>query len=314
MVERTVHSTSIPAPTALVYELIADVANWPVIFAPTVHVEHLERSPSEELFQVWALVDGMVKSWITRRTMDPIRREITFEQQVTQPPVASMGGSWRFLAEPGGGTTVQLYHHFSAVEDDPEALDWIRRALDSNSGSELEGLRKAASAGDAADLQMRFSDEVRIDAPVELAYRFIDEADRWPSRLPHVEDMRFTVDEAGVQYMTMESVAPDGSRHTTSSVRIRRPDSIVYKQIGLPALLTCHTGRWTFSSADEGSLVRSERTVAIDPDAVERVLGAGTTMADAWTFARTALGDHSMTTLRHAKDFAELWASTGSSG
>ena len=314
MVEQTVHSTSIPAPIELVYDLIADVTQWPVIFTPTVHVEHLERSPSEELFQIWALANGAVKTWTSRRTLDPIGREITFQQQVSQPPVASMGGSWRFLAEPDGGTTVELYHHFSAVDDDPQALDWIRRALDSNSNAELEGLRKAAVADNAAELQLRFSDEVHIDAPAELAFRFIDEADQWPSRLPHVEAIDFTVDETGVQHMTMETLAPDGSRHTTSSVRIRRPDSIVYKQIGLPALLTCHLGRWIFTSTEHGTLVSSEHTVAIDPEAVERVLGAGKTIADARTFARTALGGNSMITLRHAKDFAELAASTRSGG
>ncbi|HJQ02179.1 MAG TPA: aromatase/cyclase [Jatrophihabitans sp.] len=310
MVEQAVHSTSIPAPIDLVYELIADVTRWPVIFAPIVHVEQLERSPSEELFQTWALVNGTVKTWTSRRTFDPVRSEITFQQQVSQPPIASMGGSWRFLAEPDGGTAVELYHHFSAVDDDPQALDWIRGALDNNSNAELAGLRKAATAGAAAELELRFSDEVHIDAPAELAYRFIDEADQWPNRLPHVEAVELSVDESGAQHMTMETLAPDGSRHTTSSVRIRRPDSIVYKQIRRPALLTCHLGRWIFTDTE----VSAEHTVVIDPDAVERVLGAGKTIADARTFARNALGGHSMITLRHAKDFAELGAANRSGG
>ncbi|HEY4021568.1 MAG TPA: aromatase/cyclase, partial [Pseudonocardiaceae bacterium] len=129
------HSIVVDAPVDQVYSLIAEVDRWPVIFGPTVYTEHLERSSSEERFRIWALAGGAVKNWTSRRTLDPVARVITFEQEVSQPPVASMGGSWSFTATQGG-TEVLLGHHFTAVDDAQEAVDWITRVLDTNSEAE----------------------------------------------------------------------------------------------------------------------------------------------------------------------------------
>ncbi len=314
MVEHVAHTISVAAAPDQVYELIADVTAWPAIFSPTVHVEHLERSEGEELFRIWALANASVTSWTSRRRLDPVRRVIEFQQQISRPPVASMGGTWLFHPRPDGGTDVELRHHFEPVADDPDARSWIVRALDTNSAAELAGLRFAATAGAAEELRMCFADSLVIDAPAEAVYRFIDEADRWPERLPHVDSLELTVDEAGVQRMSMSTLAPDGSQHTTTSVRVRLPDSIVYKQIELPALLTSHTGRWLFAEQDGHTEITSEHTVSIDPDAVVRVLGEGKTVADARAFVRHALGTNSSTTMRHAKAFAEQAGTSRDSG
>lgn len=118
--------------------------------------------------------------------------------------------------------------------------------------------------------------------------------------------MDLRVDEAGVQHMAMDTLAPDGSTHTTSSVRVCMDQTqIVYKQIEVPALLSGHSGRWTFVPDGAATTVTSEHTVLMNPDATERVLGAGTTLADAKAFVRKALGGNSMITLQHAKEFSE---------
>jgi len=38
------HQVTVSAPAATVYRLIAEVENWPLIFPPTVYVDHVERS------------------------------------------------------------------------------------------------------------------------------------------------------------------------------------------------------------------------------------------------------------------------------
>ncbi len=307
MVEHSEHSIRIDAPIEKVYALIADVTSWPVIFEPTVYTEHLERGETEERFRIWALANGAVKTWSSRRSLDAAARTISFQQEVSQPPVSSMGGTWSFIEAADGATEVSLRHHYTAVEDAPEALDWIVRALDTNSAKELAGLRRAAEVPlPIEELVFSFTDSVRVDGPAELAYQFIDEAGRWPQRLPHVQRLDLRVDEAGVQHLEMDTLAPDGSTHTTSSVRVCFDGrQIVYKQIGVPPLLSGHSGRWTFVADGDAVVVSSEHTVAINPDRVEAVLGKGRTVADARDFARRALGGNSMITLRHAKEFAE---------
>ena len=44
----------------VVYQLVADVTRWPVVFGPTVRVEHIERSPGHERFRIWAVVGEAV--------------------------------------------------------------------------------------------------------------------------------------------------------------------------------------------------------------------------------------------------------------
>ncbi|MGI8664792.1 MAG: aromatase/cyclase [Jatrophihabitans sp.] len=307
MVEYSEHTIKIQAPVDKVFELIADAASWPVIFGPTIYVEHLERSDTIERFRIWALANGEVKSWSSRRKIDRASQLITFEQEVSQPPVASMSGTWLFDATADGGTEVSLEHQFTAVDDDPESVQWINTVLDSNSASELAGLRSAAEVAEATDeLVFTFADSVRVQGPLALAYEFIKDAEQWPSRLPHVQRLDLRTDDAGVQHMEMDTLAPDGNTHTTSSVRVCFDgDQIVYKQVGVPALLSGHSGRWTFRPDGDEVVVTSEHTVAIKPEAVQAVLGEGKTVRDARASARGALGGNSMITLLHAKQFAE---------
>ncbi|WET83079.1 aromatase/cyclase [Amycolatopsis sp. QT-25] len=310
MTEYSTHSITVPAPVDQVYDLVAKAADWPALFPPTVHIEHLERGETLERFHIWALANNGVKDWVSRRTLDRVARVITFRQEVSRPPVAAMSGTWLFTPTADGGTAVELRHEYTPVDDDPGASAWIRQALDTNSAAELASLSRAAAGGAAAERVLRFSDSVRIAGPHWLAYEFIDEAQHWPERLPHVDDLDLTVDDDGAQRMTMTTIAPDGSRHTTGSTRIRLESSILYKQTTPPPLLSGHSGRWIFAPDGDSCVVTSEHTVAIDPDTVEKVLGTGKTLADARDFVRGALGGNSLITLRHARDFTESRATT----
>jgi aromatase len=92
-----------------------------------------------------------------------------------------------------------------------------------------------------------------------------------------------------VQTIEMDTVA-DGGTHTTRSVRIcRRPRSIAYKQLTVPAPLLGHAGLWTVS---DGRII-ARHTVALDPSRADRAT------------VRDLLGANSRTTLAAAKDHAE---------
>jgi aromatase len=309
---RAVHSRVVAAPEDVAFDIVADVHRWPVIFGPSLFAEHLERGERTERFQLWALVNDEVKSWVSRRELDRAGRCVEFEQEHSQPPIAAMGGEWRFRPLPGRRTEVVLVHHFAAVDDAPDAVDWISRALDRNSAQELDALARIAEL-DVADgvdgVVLTFDDTVPVDVAAGDAYAFVDRADLWPARLPHVSRVALRSPRQGVQDMEMDTVTPDGATHTTRSVRLCFPtDRIVYKQLVPPALLFGHSGTWTFAD-DNGpgagdapgrALVTAEHTVAIDPAAVPEVLGPGATLADARTYVREALTANSRTTMTHA--------------
>ncbi|WP_216906610.1 aromatase/cyclase [Nocardia noduli] len=301
------HDIEVLAPASVIYQLIARVENWPRIFPPTVHVEYLERGAGAERIRIWATANGAAKSWISRRTLDSDALRIEFRQEVSAPPVASMGGVWIIERLSDSASRVRLLHDYRAVDDDPDGLEWIDRAVDANSRSELAALKANIEAGYRdSELLMSFDDTVRIGGSAEDVYDFLNEAQLWTERLPHVAKVELTEDSAGLQLLSMDTRTKDGSTHTTTSVRVCIPhERIVYKQIVVPALMTLHTGYWLLAADGGETVATSQHTVVINPANITAVLGADADLAAARDFVRTALSGNSRATLGHAKEYAE---------
>ncbi|MFD7527329.1 aromatase/cyclase [Streptomyces sp. NPDC059849] len=301
------HEITVGAPAPAVYRLLAEVANWPRIFPPTIHVDQVERSGDEERIRIWATAGDEAKNWTSRRTLDPDGLRITFRQETSAPPVAAMGGAW--IIEPLGerNSRVRLLHDYRAVDDDPAGLAWIDNAVDRNSRSELAALRTNVEAAHVAeDLTFSFTDSVTVAGGAKDLFDFVNEAGRWAERLPHVASVRLTEDTPGLQTLEMDTRAKDGSTHTTKSYRVTFPHHrIAYKQVTLPALLTLHTGIWTFEETEDGTVASSRHTVTIDPGNIAAVLGPGATTDDARKYVHTALSTNSLATLGHARAYAE---------
>ncbi|WP_405593611.1 aromatase/cyclase [Streptomyces sp. NBC_01092] len=309
----TEHSITVAAPARQVYDIVAHAADWPHHFTPTLHVEILESGGGEERLRIWATANGEVKCWTSHRVLDSAALSVRFRQEVSAPPVAFMSGEWRMTPLDTQTTRVTLLHEYGAVDDEPQSLRWIDRAVDTNSAEELARLGQAAElAGLTDELLLSFEDSVEIAAPPPAVYGFLRSAGEWPRRIPHVDRLELT-EQADVQHMDMDTRTADGSVHTTTSVRIcLPPDRIVYKQVVTPALMTAHTGSWRVTARGKGTLATSRHTVLLAPDRVGEVLGPDATLATARDFVRKALGRNSTVTLEHAKAYAEaLAAGTG---
>ncbi|MEU4951365.1 aromatase/cyclase [Streptomyces lavendulae] len=301
------HEITVSAPAAAVYRLIAEVVNWPRIFPPTIYVDQVPEGPGEERIRIWATANGEAKNWTSRRTLDAEALRITFRQEVTAPPVAAMGGTWIIEELSARESRVRLLHDYRAVDDDADSLAWIDEAVDRNSRSELAALKKNVEAAHAAeDLTFSFEDTVQIDGSAKDVYDFVNEADRWHERLPHVATVRLREDTPGLQELEMDTRAKDGSVHTTKSYRVTfAHHRIAYKQTTLPALMTLHTGYWTFEENEGGVAASSQHTVTINTDNIARILGESATVEDAKRYVHTALSTNSTATLHHAKAYAE---------
>ncbi|HEY4854005.1 MAG TPA: aromatase/cyclase [Streptosporangiaceae bacterium] len=302
------HEITVNAPAAAVYRLIADVENWPRIFPPTVYVDYVERSGQSERIRIWATANGEAKNWTSGRVLDPTKLRIEFRQEVSTPPVAAMGGTWLIEPISEGESRVRLLHDYRAVEDDPGNLAWIEEAVDRNSQSELAALKASVelATGPAGDLMLSFEDTVQIDGAAKDVYDFINEAQLWEERLPHVVRVSLTEDVPGLQILEMDTRTKDGSTHTTKSVRVCFPHSkIVYKQITVPALMTLHTGYWLLADDGDGVAATSQHTVLINTANITKILGADAGVPAAREFIRNALSTNSRATLGYAKEYAE---------
>jgi aromatase len=305
----TEHEITIEAAPEDVYKLIADVGNWPRLFPPTVYVDHVEQLGDTERIRIWATANGEVKTWTSRRILDPASLRIDFRQEVSSPPVAAMGGAWIIESLTARTSRVRLLHDYRAIDGDAEALAWIDQAVDRNSRSELAALKSGAEAAGADGLTFSFEDTVVVQGKAKDVYGFIADAALWKERLPHVSRLVLTEDEGGLQILEMDTRTKDGSTHTTKSVRVCFPvHKVVYKQVTLPALLSLHAGSWlvTEDPADHrGITVTSRHTVSIAKDAITNVLGPDADVAQAREVVRNALGGNSRATLGRAKEYAE---------
>jgi len=309
------HEITVAAPASAVYELIAETENWPRIFPPSIYVDQVDvETVAEGLYteriRIWATANDTVKNWTSRRVLDKARLRIQFRQEVSAPPVASMGGTWIIEPLSADECRVRLLHDYSAIDDDPASLAWIDEAVDRNSHSELAALKSNVEfAHTAAELTFSFTDTVHVNGAAKDLYDFVNEAHLWTERLPHVASVRFSEVSPGLQSLEMDTRAKDGSTHTTKSYRVTFPhNKIAYKQVTLPALMTLHTGYWTFTETESGTAASSQHTVTINPANIARILGEDATVADAREYVQTALSTNSCATLGYAKAYAEALA------
>lgn len=311
---RVTHRIDVPAPASVIYDIIADVGSWPLYFPPTVHAERVSGDASDERIRIWALANGELRTWISRRRLDRSALRIEFAQTEPRDPVAEMGGTWQIEERGDGMCQVSLEHSYRATGDDPANLERIARAVDTNSLSELDALGAAAARhAEEHEMLVAFEDSDTVAGPIQDVYDFVYDLARWPDRIPHVLRMEVTENVQGLQCMEMDTKSPDGSVHTTRSGRVCvERESIVYKQTRLPGLLLSHTGEWVFESMEDGRVrVISRHRVILDVDALAALPVPPASLSEARTAVRNSLGANSRATIAAAKAHVAAGGSTG---
>lgn len=300
----TTHTMVVGAPARVVYDLIADIRRWPYLFGPTVHVERLCGGVATERLRLWAVANGAVRSWTSRRAHDPEELRIRFRQENPAAPVQSMAGEWVFIPLPGNMTSVVLLHEFTAVADDPRNAALIAQAIDNTSSAQLAALKAIAELGERrALLVLSFTDSITIGSDPGPAYEFLYRVQDWPQRMPHVS--RLAVDEVvpNVQNMEMDTIGPDGELRRSRQIRVCFPyDSIVYKNIEPREPVSAHVGRWRVYPIYNGIRVTSHQTIMLRPEACRGFAGGPERAGE---LIRRELGGNSMVTLMHAKRAVE---------
>ncbi|MET8447936.1 aromatase/cyclase [Streptomyces sp. NPDC005209] len=301
-VHRAVSEVIASAPAGVLYGLIADATQWPLFFPPCVHVEQLEFDGTRERLRMWAMTGDKVASWVSSRRLDVGRRRVEFTKDLPDAPVESMSGVWTVVPLGDNRSRVTLEHTFTVVGDDPGDAAWVERVTVVNSRAQLDRLAWMAERWTRLDdLALSFEDSVHVKAPAELIFDFLYRAEDWPVQLPHVHSLDVIEQAAGVQTMRMGS-GMDGAAHTTESVRICFPSAgrIVYKQTRTAPLLTAHTGEWSLEPDESGVNLVARHNVVLAEEAIEAVLGEGTTVAEAAQHVRDRIGRAGLLVLQHA--------------
>ncbi|MEU5384422.1 aromatase/cyclase [Kitasatospora cineracea] len=306
-VHHMIHEVVAAAPAGVVYGLIADATRWPLFFPPCVHVEQLDFDGTRERLRMWVTAGEEIKSWVSSRYLDVERLQVEFTMDLPAAPAESMVGIW--AVEPLGDSScrVTLEHAFTVAGDDPAAAAWVEAATVANSSSQLDRLADIAERwARLDDLVWSFEDVVHVNAPAELVFDFLYRVENWPAGLPHVNRIDLAEDAPGVQRVSMGSLSLDGGAHSTESVRICFPGAqrIVYKQTHTSPLMAAHSGEWSIEPDESGVNLISRHDVLLREEAIEQVLGRGADALDAGRHLGEALGQASLTVLRHATQYA----------
>lgn len=296
----------VAAPADVVRELVRDVTGWTQLHTSAVHAEILADDGEEQLIQHWEVADEhSVRTWKERRRQAADGSRISFTHEHPDAPFASLTGEWTFT-EQNGKTLVRLAHEFTVVDGAQDRAEELAARLHEGNRDFLKTLAYAAeNREELGRLIISFEDPLFIAGDIKDVYDYLWEADKWEERIPHIAKLDLEQPAPDVQFFDMETSTPDGSSHTTRSVRVAvEPKIVVYKQTRLPALLDGHTGHWKFTQTPEGVIAEARHTATIKPSALH-ILGEGTTVQDARNYLRRVLSANSMSNLRLAKAYAE---------
>ncbi|WDZ83575.1 SRPBCC family protein [Micromonospora cathayae] len=288
--------TVVDAPPQALVDLLDDVPAWPRFDPEGVHAHRLTDGGGGR-YRYWTLAgDTAVRVWRLGCRTDRADGRITFEAVPEDggPPVS---GHW-WLRERGAGTLVRL-RLTSAGGTDVATLD---RAA----GAQLDTLRRAyRHRTEATPTVVTTDDSVLVAGSPHRAYDYLYDVRSWPHRLPHVSRLTLTEQPRNVQFFEMDAVLPDGTRHTTRSVRLCFPTRlIVYKQLTPAALMEGQLGRWRCEPTPEGTRLTAQHTLILKPGSLA-TLGIAPGAPDARQRLRDLFSTNSRTSLRLAKSWVE---------
>jgi aromatase len=297
------HTLPVAAPAHVVYGLLADAPNWPLLLAGHLHVERIDLAPHDgdgmlEHLRTWHLHAGHVRSTLTRRVLHPAALTIGFEQQDTLLPGTPLRGTWTIQPHGPARCLVTLHHEpppAGAVRPDPP--------------TELEQVRESAERWQHLDeLLLSFTDSIHIQGPAELVYDFLYRIQDWPDLLPHVERADVQEDQPGIQFATLDTcAAPTGLTATTGQVRLCFPHAarIVHQHTAMPHPIAAHSGEWSLEPEAGGVRAVSVHRVLLRAETLPAAPGPHDRLTDARRHVRAELGRASTETLTLAKWHAE---------
>jgi aromatase len=295
------HVVRVAAPPDRVYQLIAEVGNWPQVFDPIITVDRLGFDGTTERVRIWELVDGDVHSCVSHRQGNPSRMQVRFRQEGAPHPIASMGGLWLVVPK-GNGCLVALDHYYRVVDDNPVDVRWLAQAIDRSSTAMLSALREAAELDGTPDLWLYCENSMDIDGDARDVYNFLARAQDWPQRMSHVDRMIVDEDVSDIQHVESDIRLPDGSVQSLRLVRVCFPEThIVFKHTTPPQLMRTHTGTFTVATLPDTVRASAAYTVLLRQDAVPN----GSTVDELRESVRQVLHSLSQSTLGRAKAFAE---------
>ncbi|PSL52671.1 aromatase/bifunctional cyclase/aromatase [Saccharothrix carnea] len=263
------HEVHVDAAPDHVFDLLADLDQWPRLFRPFVLVESLGGRDGVERVGMWATFDDAIEHWAAFREVDRDHRRLTFRPERPHPPVTAMERTWQVSPAPAGGSLLTLSHRVTADED---ALDGVRAGIEDIAARETAAVRAAAEQDPAFVVVV--VDTVDVPRPPEQVYAYLWQAAKWPDALAHVESAETRYEAGDAQVVEVVTREARGGTLTTRLARVGFPHhALAYKHLLLPPLGSSHHASWHIATAPGGSTVTSRQVAVVDEAGARAVLG-----------------------------------------
>jgi aromatase len=167
----TENSVVIAAPLQLVWDLTNDVTRWTELFTEYQSVDVLARHGDTVRFRLSMFPDenGIVWSWVSERTVDPVRREV-HAHRVEPGPFEYMRIHWRYTEEPAG-TRMTWIQDFAMRPTAPLDDAQMTERLNANTRVQMDIIRdkiERVAAGRTVDVPTQAGAEPTSGAGVDV--------------------------------------------------------------------------------------------------------------------------------------------------
>ncbi|NHD19339.1 MULTISPECIES: SRPBCC family protein [unclassified Actinopolyspora] len=295
----------VAAPAQTVFDLIADLGNWPRVFPSFVHLEPVGTVEDRERIHVWTVSGEAIDFWGIRRTVHSDELRIEMSPENPQPPLTEMLRILEVRPLSSDRSEVVLRHDYRT--DPSGAEENVAGAIDQVAEGELDALAAAAELEHARpDLVVVVEDTVSTTGGADDAFEFLHDAEHWTERLSHVARVSVRPGPEGTQIVETVTDEGEGRELTTRVARVRRPGrTLFFRHLVLPPIGRVHHVRWAVQETDDGATITSSQTVVIDPEGAKQMLGSEVDLNAAESFVRNELSTKARLVLDGASAFAE---------
>lgn len=150
MTGRTDNTVVIRAPLELAWELTNDVESWPALFTEYSAAEILGRRGNTVQFRLTMHPDedGKIWSWVSERTIDPVRHTVEARRLETGP-FEYMHIHWVYSPTGEGTTQMRWIQEFAMKADAPVDDDQATAHLNTQTRREMQRIKQVVEAESA---------------------------------------------------------------------------------------------------------------------------------------------------------------------
>lgn len=311
-----VHNIECNSSAEIVYSIIKNSDNWPIIFEPCQSVEVIERTENSELIKITAKVNSSVTSWKSNRKFDHNIFGINSEVVQPMPMVKEMTVEWRVIPVSENYCELALFHQFNLIEkpydaknnifDKEDAFNFINSAIDKNSKTELLNIKQIVERKSFLfDKKWRQADAIVVNKNAKEVFEFLKDMSLWPDIFSKCLSAKVIEKHGNIELVEVEAlIGGEVSRWITEREYDEKLKLVKFNLQSLMPLVKKMFGKWIVFPKGDHSLIYVERNFEL-VDNIQGVVQGVDSEEEAYNYLSNLIKDNVKVELDCFKNFIE---------